>query len=191
MMLRKLVLPALMVMGVNASADESYFQDEWDAKGLIGIEVGYMGTEYQIDEGRFDINNRPIIEKKTTASASFGLKLGGESKHYRVFFEGRYWNTDEYKYAGTVGGALQYLIRVDEKFNLFLGLNAGVINVTNSEWDPYAGGDAGINIDVNERFGIEVGGRYSAVDVNSDASGKINAFYQGYVSGIFKFTTDY
>jgi len=185
-------------MGMSASADESYFQDEWDAKGLIGVEVGYMGTEYKEVRTKNgvpveDINDNPIIDKKTTSSPSIGLKLGGESKHYRAFVEGRLWTTgnDNYKTGATVGAALQYLVRLNNQFNIFLGINGGVANSLDAQWDPYAGGDVGVNIDFSETYGIEIGGRYSAVDVNSDDYGKINSFYQGYVTAIFKFTGDY
>jgi len=190
-MIRKLVLPAILVFGISANAEESYFQDEWDSKGLIGIELGYMGTNYQENTGKKDINDDPIVHKKTTSSPSIGLKLGGETKHYRCFVEGRIWSTDDYNNGAAVGGALQYLIRTNEMFNIFMGLNAGAVNVVNAEWDPYAGADAGVNIDFNENYGIEVGGRYSAVNVGSSEYGKINAFYQGYVTAIFKFTGDY
>lgn len=189
-MLRKLVLPAMLFIGMGLEANESSF-DMGDSKGLIGIELGYMGTNYQEDTGRKDINDNPIINKKTTSSPSIGLKLGGETKHYRLFLEGRIWSTDDYNNGSAVGGALQYLIPVAETANLFLGINAGAVNVVNAEWDPYAGGDAGVNINFSDSYGLEIGGRYSAVDVSSDAYGKVNALYQGYVTAIFKFSGDY
>jgi hypothetical protein len=118
------------------------------------------------------------------------LKLGAESRHYRVFVDSRYWYTDELKSAYTIGGALQYLIRPTEVFNFFLGVNAGVINtVDDPKSDTYYGLDAGINLDVAENFGIEVGARVATTDTDKEL--RAETIYQGYVSAIFKFTSDY
>lgn len=181
----------MLVMGMNASADT--FDNDFDATGLIGVEIGYMGTEYKKNTGKLDINDNPIISDETTSSPSIGLKFGGESRHYRAFIEGRIWSTgsDNYNNGASVGGALQYLIPTGDMMNIFLGLNAGVVNSLDSQWDPYAGADAGINLNFSESYGLEVGTRYSAVDVNSDDYGKINDFYQFYVTAIFKFHSDY
>ena len=178
-------------MGMSASADDSFFQEDWDAKGLIGIELGYMGTNYQEDSGKQDINDNPIINTKTTSSPSIGLKLGGESKHYRVFIEGRVWSTDEYNNGAAVGGALQYLIPVAKTVNIFMGLNGGAVNTLDAQWNPYAGADAGVNLNFSRDYGVEIGARYSATDVGSDDYGKVNAFYGAYVTAIFKFSGDY
>ncbi len=178
-------------MGMNAAADDSFFQNEGDARGLIGVEVGFMGTNFQKDSGKTDINDNPIIEDTTTSSASIGLKFGAESRHYRAFVEGRIWNTDEYNNGATVGGALQYLIPTGDKLNLFIGINGGAINVYESDWDPYLGADLGVNIDMNNDFGIEIGGRYSSVDVGSSDMNKATSFYGAYVTAIFKFSGDY
>ena len=175
----------MLVMGMNASA--APFEDTFDATGLIGIEIGYMGTGYKKETDKLN----PIISKETSSSPSVGLKLGGESKHYRAFIEGRIWNADDYDNGASVGGALQYLIPTGDMMNIFLGLNGGVVNSINSEWDPYAGADAGINLTFSESYGLEIGTRYSAVDINSDDYGKINDFYQFYVTAIFKFNGDY
>lgn len=185
------MLPAVLALGVGAVANASDIQERTDVKGLIGIEVGYMGTDFKENTGNYDINDNPIIEQKSSSSPALGLKLGAESKHYRAFVEGRIWSTDEYDNGTTFGGALQYLIPLSDIFNIFIGVNGGVINTHNSEWDMYAGGDGGVNFEVTDNFGIEVGGRYSGVNVNSDEMGKVNNFYQGYVSAIFKFTGDY
>lgn len=190
-MIRKLVLPALLVVGMNANAEESYYQNEWDSKGLIGIELGYMGTEMKYDTGSTDINGDPIFDEKTVSTGSIGLKFGAETKHYRFFLEGKYWNADEYNDALAVGGALQYLIRLDEMFNIFLGINGGTVNTTDNEWDPYGGVDAGVNLDLATNFGIELGARYDAVGSGSNEDKKLKDFYQAYISAIFKFTGDY
>ncbi len=182
----------MLVAGMSASASDDYYQDEWDAKGLIGVEVGYMGTNFQ-KKGAQNIDDSYNVDKLTTSSASLGLKLGGETKYYRFFVEGRIWNTNEYNNGATGGIALQYLIPLDgESLNAFIGVNGGFINVLDTDaWDPYLGADAGVNINMNPNFGIEVGLRYSGVDVADREYDKVNAFYQGYVTAIYKFTGDY
>jgi len=181
-MLKKIMLPALLVMGMNASADEDV------TKGLIGVEVGYIGTEY----------NAPGTggtETDSVGAPSIGLKLGAEGEFYRAFVDSRYWYTDQYHSAVTVGAALQYLIRPVKVFNIFLGINGGIINtLSNGSGDtasnPYYGVDAGVNFDIADNFGIEVGARYANVN-NSDKDYIATQFYQGYVSAIFKFTGAY
>jgi len=186
-MLRKLVLPAFLLLGMNANAaDDDFFQ----STGLIGIEAGYMGTEYQAYDGTYDVNGNKIMTQESTSSLSLGLKMGAESEFYRAFVEGRWWSTSDYNDAITIGGALQYLIPLNNKMNIFLGVNGGGLNVK-SEFDPYAGVDAGMNFDLNDNLGLEVGTRYSHVFIEDDEPEKIDHFYQLYVSVIFKFHNDY
>ncbi|RLA73109.1 MAG: hypothetical protein DRG24_01125 [Epsilonproteobacteria bacterium] len=187
-MLRKLVLPAVLLLGMNANASERE-SEYFGHTGLIGVEVGYMGTEYQSYNG-IDINNQPILEKDNKSSASLGLKMGGESEFYRVFVEGRYWSVSPYNDAFTIGGALQYLIPLNNKMNIFLGINGGAMYLDSAS-DPYAGGDAGMNFDLTETMYLEAGARYSNVFIDSDEVNKVDYFYQAYVSIIFKFTGAY
>ena len=173
-MLKKIMLPALLVMGMSASADEG------SVKGLIGVEVGSMGNEIVAEDGGKDNVN----------TASAGLKLGAESRHYRVFIDARYWYADEFYSAGSIGGAVQYLIRPAEMFNIFLGVNAGFVNtIGDTDTVPYYGMDAGFNLDMSEDFGIEAGVRAAACD-GKDYK-EATTLYQAYVSAIFKFDTDY
>jgi hypothetical protein len=177
-MLKKILLPVVMVMGINAYADEG------NDKGLIGVEVGYVGAKY---------NERGSAGTETDESntASIGLKLGAEGRHYRVFVEGRYWNDKGYDNALTIGGAFQYLIRPTETMNIFMGVNAGFINSTEkTKGEPYYGGDLGVNFDLQENLGLEVGVRYCDVDEGREDYA-IGEFWQTYVSAIFKFSSDY
>ncbi len=189
-MLRKLVLSVLLVLGTSAIAQESYFQNEYDYKGLIGLELGYMGAEIQKHHDPSTCVDPSCDTRYTSTSSnpSLGLKLGGESKHYRAFIDMRIWNDSDYDTAGTVGLALQYLIRLNNHFNFFLGVNGGGINTVSDEFDAYFGGDAGINYDINENLGLEFGLRYSDVQINDSDNLKADYFYQGYFSVIFKFT---
>ncbi|WP_345989398.1 outer membrane beta-barrel protein [Sulfurimonas sp. HSL1-2] len=177
-MLKKIMLPALLVLGMSAYAEEE------SAKGLIGVEAGYVNTKYNTE-------NTAIGETSEVGTATLGLKLGAESRHYRVFIDSSFWYTDQYKKAGKIGASLQYLVPLGDVFNIFMGLNAGVINsIGDTDVDPYYGADLGVNLNVSEDFGIELGARYCDV-ADSNAALVINDLVQGYISAIFKFTSDY
>jgi len=176
----------LLVLGINAHAAEKRSLSEGYA-GLIGIEVGYIGTEMQNSHLPGNIVSGNLLYTEKRDNASLGLKLGGESRHYRAYIDMRVWKDSDYGTSGTIGGAFQYLIPVGEKFNFFLGLNVGGINTVDSEFDLYYGGDAGINFDMTDNLGLEVGVRYSDVDVNAKDIEKADYFYQGYVAVVFKF----
>lgn len=190
-MLRKLALPAVLVMGIDAFAlDIEAMRESESTKGLIGLEVGYIGSKYQYDTGNSDIEGNHIRQKIDSNSAAFGFKLGAESEEFRIFVDTRIWNSEKYNNGWTVGAALQYLIPLDEALNAFIGVNGGGVNVKNGQWDRYIGGDAGINYHLSDSMDFELGGRYSGTDVNSETMGKITSFYNGYVSIIYKFSTD-
>lgn len=173
------MLPALLVIGMSAHAEE-----ESTTKGLIGVQLGYINTTYNV----------PAVDgggTKHVDSPSIGLKFGAEGDFYRVFIDTNYWYTDEYASAMTVGLAIQYLVRPAKFFNIFMGLNGGLVNTQgNKDTNPYYGADLGVNFDIGEKFALEIGGRACAVDSN-DKEGTIDDFYQGYVSAIFKFTPPY
>ncbi|WP_345986091.1 outer membrane beta-barrel protein [Sulfurimonas sp. HSL-1656] len=177
-MLKKIVLPALLVLGMNAYAEEDA------AKGLIGVEFGYVDTNYNTEGFSGD-------ETSEVGTGSLGLKLGAESRNYRVFIDSSFWYTDQYKKAGKIGASLQYLIPLGDAFNIFMGLNGGVINsIGDTDVDPYYGADLGVNLNLSESFGIELGARYCDVsDSNADLA--ITDMVQGYISAIFKFSSDY
>jgi hypothetical protein len=179
-MLKKIILPALLLIGINANAD--------DTKGLVGVSVGYINTTY----------NAPGTTGTQTddvGAPSIGLKLGAEGEFYRVFVDASYWHTDQYNHAGTLGAAIQYLMWPGwpkKTFNIFIGLNGGVINtIGDSDTNPYYGADLGVNLNLSDSFGIEIGGRAATVTGTADKDYYATQFYQGYVSAIFKFSEPY
>ena len=181
-MFKKIILPALLVAGMSASAAENTASE---TKGLVGIELGYINTNYTAPEpnpGDDDTDN--------VGAMSIGLKLGAEGEFYRVFVVGNYWNTSEYDHAGTLGGALQYLMHPSDTIAIFIGLNGGWINTIDTNWDPYYGADAGLIFDVSEKIDIELGARACTVD-SDDTPYYARDFVQGYASVIFKFTGAY
>ncbi|MEN8147308.1 MAG: hypothetical protein ABFR02_06795 [Campylobacterota bacterium] len=199
-MLKKVLSAAVLLAAVNASAGENYFANEWDAKGLIALE-GSGGSMNLIAKDATTIYNT-----ETVAAGSMSLKLGGESKHYRLFLAGTYYQLDDSTIitdstAYSLGLQVDYLIRAGEHFNIFMGLNGGLMH-TNFEYDilgvttydsntdAYYGGQAGVNIDIFDSLGVEFGVRGKSVATADDVYA-IDNMYEGYASIVFKFTGDY
>ncbi|MEA1920102.1 MAG: hypothetical protein U9N52_09700, partial [Campylobacterota bacterium] len=117
-----------------------------------------------------------------------------------------------FDYANSVGGSFQYLLYITRDFNLFFGINGGLMNlkvVDNSigisyEYsDPYFGGDVGFNYELHELLGLEIGARYINIDAENTqyyidtTSGDtmsrtytVEQMINVYASMIFKFYVD-
>ncbi len=205
-MLKKVLSSAILLAAVNASAGENYFDNEWDAKGLIAIE-GAGGSANLISNDTTVTPSEATTD--STSSGALSLKLGGESKHYRLFLAGTYYMLDEPKdvdeaSAASLGLQIDYLIRAGEHFNIFMGLNggymysdfkvdvAGTSDTTTSETnsDAYAGAQVGVNIDIIDSLGVELGARYKHVYSGNNVY-TIDNMYEGYAAIVFKFTGDY
>jgi hypothetical protein len=199
-MLKKIIGSAILLAGMSASASENYFANEWDAKGLLAIEVA---------GGSFDLsqkNDSAITIDESTSAGSISLKLGGETKFYRLFLSGTYYQFDApfttESTAASLGLQVDYLIRAGEHFNIFLGLNGGVIRTDfqgtdtgsgipyETNTDNYAGGQAGVNIDIVDNLGVELGVRARHV-FTADNTYSIENMYEGYGSIVYKFTGEY
>ena len=199
-MLKKIIGSAILLAGMTASASENYFANEWDAKGLIAIEVG---------GGSFDFSQKSasvITVDESKSAGSISLKLGGETKFYRLFLSGTYYQFDAplttKSTASSLGLQVDYLIRAGEHFNIFLGLNGGIISTDfqgedtgsgipyEANTDNYAGGQAGVNIDIVDNLGLELGVRAKHVFTAEDTY-SIQNMYEGYGSIVYKFTGEY
>ena len=201
-MLKKILSSVVLLAAVNASAGENYFSDEWDAKGLIAIE----GAGGSVNISGNNLAKSPVVNKdENTGFSTVALKLGGESKHYRLFVSGTYYflNAPDTSKSTAVALGLQvdYLIRAGEHFNIFLGLNGGGLysdlqsknnpsQFYQDTADGYLGAQAGFNIDIIDNLGIELGGRFKHVFAEQDIY-SINDEYEGYAALVFKFTGDY
>lgn len=201
-MMKKVLSSALLLASISASAGENYFSNEWDAKGLIAIE-GAGGSLSLKQE-----NGSTITSEDNTGAGSVALKLGGESKYYRLFLDGRYYMLDasgfESSKAASLGLQIDYLIRAGEHFNIFMGLNGGGIyskfqkdaistgtpaaQYTNK--DGYLGAQVGVNIDIIDNLGVELGLRAKHVFAAEDVLAISNS-YDGYAAIVFKFTGEY
>ena len=197
-MMKKVLSSAILLACVTASAGENYFSNEWDAKGLIAIE-GSGGSMSLVNQ-----DTTGITVDDSTGAGSVALKLGGESRYYRLFVEGRYYMLDASGYesskATSLGLQVDYLIRAGEHFNIFMGLNGGGIfsnfqkqgtpSVQYTNKDAYIGAQAGVNIDIIDNLGIELGVRTKHAFTDNNVTAITNA-YEGYVAIVFKFTGEY
>lgn len=199
-MLKKIIGSAILLAGMTASAGENYFANEWDAKGLIAIEGSGGSFNLTTKDGSV------ISTDESTGAGAVSLKLGGETKFYRLFLSGTYYmfdapDTSESK-AASLGLSIDYLIRAGEHFNIFLGLNGGGLYTDfrgdsspagtpyETNTDGYAGVQAGVNIDIVDNLGVELGARTKHVFTGNDTY-TIEDMYEGYASIVFKFTGEY
>jgi len=174
------------------SAGESY--------SLVGIEGGFSGVASEVTD---KTSNPNTYTQDKSSMGNFGLKVGAESKNYRIFLNGRYYSADaQYDSLATYGVDLQYKFNFSSAFNIFVGAGAGMANVkfnvpteafTRTISDPYYSGDIGINVHINESFDFELGGRYmslEAVNSKSNVDYTFNNIVTGYASIIYKYQLD-
>jgi len=187
--LNKVVLSALLVTS-SLMADSLF-----DVSSLIGVEGGYSSLD---------------VEKSTATTNTLkkyhmphaGIKMGAQTESYRVFLNLNYYSDGDFDYVTTYGGSLQYLINVSKYWNIFLGLNGGVMNIkylapnevkSRTLSDGYYGGDLGVNIHMGDSFDLEIGSRFMSVDASNVMSNVTYTFdnlITGYGSVIYRFKLD-
>ncbi|WP_345975199.1 hypothetical protein [Sulfurimonas sp. HSL3-7] len=195
--MKKVLGSVLLLTSVYATAGENYFQTAWDAKGLIALEGAFGTAQTKLTESSPSGGDHVILNENGTSFGG-GLKLGGESEDYRFFLSARYHDVEDYDYVSTVGLEMQYLIRAGEHFNIFLGLNGGLMSaqttIGETEYttnNPYAGADVGVNIDIVDNFGVELGIRANKSLGDQNEIGTVDYLAEGYASLVFKFTGAY
>jgi len=163
---KKILLGLLITAGL--------FAYDGTTKSLVGIETGY---------GQFDYSaaNRDNINMGRSSSSEdfgiIGLKIGAENEDFRLFLDAKYYQVSgAFDYANSIGGSLQYLLFITNDFNLFFGVNGGLMNIKvvdngigkSYEYsDPYFGGDIGFNYDITDQLGLELGARYVNIDAEN------------------------
>ena len=164
--MKKVLLALLISTGV--------FAYDGTTKSLVGIETGYGQFDYSA------ANQDNINMGRTSSSEDFGiigLKIGAENEDFRLFLDANYYQVSgAFDYANSVGGSLQYLLFITNDFNLFFGVNGGLMNIKvvdsgigkSYEYsDPYFGGDIGFNYDITDQLGLELGARYVNIDAEN------------------------
>ena len=164
-----------------------------DLTPIIGLEAGQSTLDYeQIDSGVSKLED-------TVELNHVGLKLGTETENYRVFLSTRIFDADEFDYARTYGMELQYLFNLSKSMNMFVGINAGTIDMefndeSNSNTvtldNTYYGGDIGFNFHLSDGLDFEIGGRVMSLnssETDDVAKYDFDNIVTGYASIILKF----
>ena len=173
------------------------FEHTGPSKSLVGVEAGYSSVDYEFGTTLSNSQSRDTIPMG-------GLKIGAESKNYRVFLSGRYFydSSRNYDYISAYGAEIQYKFNPTKVFDIFIGANAGIANLkwknTSETFSrtistTYFGGDLGANIHLGESVDWEIGARVMSLnDTNTinNATYRINTIVSGYTSIIFKWQMD-
>jgi len=188
----KIILSTLL-LGSVAVASSEYSVDTYS---LVGVEGGYSSFDYERTDatGNTKRTNGDLIHG--------GVKIGAQSKNYRVFLSARFFDMDDFDYARMYGIEGQYMFNFSKMANFYIGVNAGttdmkfVDSVNNQSvkvYSPYYGGDAGFNIHFGESVDWEIGARYITINYDDDKNSVKYSFdhmMMGYTSVIFKFKMD-
>ncbi|MEA1983599.1 MAG: hypothetical protein U9N39_08635 [Campylobacterota bacterium] len=189
------VLLGLVIVSSSLMSDTSIYRNE--SNSLVGIEGGIDALNYE-----YGVRTNNTINNTWLGHA--GLKIGAESKDFRVFLSGRYFydNESRHDYIMTYGAEIQYKFNISKFFNAYMGANAGIANMafrangenfTRTISDPYYGGDLGFNIHLGKQVDWELGGRVMSIQADNIREGKtyhVNQIVSAYTSIIFKWKMD-
>ena len=195
-MIKKVVQKVVLAGLVLTTPLMAEFDFNKDMYSLLAFEGGYSS---------FDVEKNDTLTPATITKYDMmhaGLKIGAQSKNYRVFLSGRYYNADNFDYATTIGAELQYMFNFSSFANFYVGVNGGIANMrfttpteTKSRTisDPYYGGDAGFNLHITKSFDFELGARVMQIQAENKigaVSFKFDNLVSGYASLIFKYKMD-
>jgi len=194
-MIKKVVQKIVLAGLVLTTPLMAEFNFNKDIYSLLAFEGGYSS---------FDVEKNDTLTPATITKYDMmhaGLKIGAQSKNYRVFLSGRYYNADDFDYATTIGAELQYMFNFSSMANFYLGLNGGIVNMRFTDGgttsrtisDPYYGGDAGFNIHLADNVDFELGARVMQIQAENKIgliSYKFDNLISGYASIIFKYKMD-
>lgn len=197
-MLKKIVVSTILFVGLSINV-QAESVDEWNnSHGLIGIEGSFGQSKSKLYETDPSTGLNRILQTKTDSTFGGGFKLGGQSENYRLFLSARYNSIPDYDYVVSYGLELQYLFPMSDTFNIFVGANTGVMSsqatVASIEYtanNPYGGADAGVNLELSEGIGFELGARIKKALASSDNEAYVDSIAEAYVSVIFKFSEGY
>lgn len=187
--IQKVLLGSLLI-GTSAMAESDPYTV--DTYSLLGFEGGLSSISYE--------RNTPYLSDNYVMPYG-GVKIGAQSRDYRVFISGRYYNETNFDYMTTVGGELQYMFNFSSAMNFFVGVNGGIANikftdssnVSRTVSDPYYGGDAGFNLHMGDAADIEFGARVMSIDAKNtkgNVTYQFNTNVSAYMSFIFKYKMD-
>ncbi|UFS63105.1 hypothetical protein LOH54_03030 [Sulfurimonas sp. HSL-3221] len=173
-MIRKIALGLLLAVGPYIMAEENSFSS------IFGVEAGYVETNYNAPGSAGTVS-------ENVSTGYVGWKLGGEEGDVRFLLDGAIWHTDDYNYAGRIGGSLQYVYRPSKTFDLFFGADFGGANsVGRTNVNLYYGAEGGLDVALSGGWWLQAGGRYGDVDEGSDDQ-CLRDFSQLFLAVIYKF----
>jgi hypothetical protein len=194
-MIKKVVQKIVLAGLVLTTPLMAEFNFNKDIYSLLAFEGGYSS---------FDVEKNDTLTPATITKYDMmhaGLKIGAQSKNYRFFLSGRYYNANDFDYATTLGAELQYIFNFSSMANFYLGLNGGIVNMRFTDGgttsrtisDPYFGGDVGFNIHLADNIDFELGARVMQIQAENKIgliSYKFDNLVSGYASLIFKYKMD-
>ncbi len=187
------VIWATLLVASSLVAESSMFDNRYS---LIGVEAGYSSLEVERND-----NSNPVYMNRHGLPHG-GLKIGAQSKSFRVFLSGRYQAGDDFDYITTYGAEIQYLLNVSTFANIYFGVGAGAVKMrfisadeiyTRTVSDSYFSGDLGTNIHLGEATDLELGVRVMSLGATNTIDNVTYTFdnmITGYASIIFKFKMD-
>jgi len=182
---------ALSLMGMPAAV----MADEYNS--LFAIEGSYSNIDVEtLGGGNVDVQSNGF--------GGIGLKLGAESKNYRIFLSGRYFDAKDFSKLNTIGAEFQYKFNFSKPVDFFIGGNIGyaymkigadpVHNLQSVDTSSlYYGADTGFNYHMSELIDLEVGARFMKLNENLTQNGvnyDFSSFVTGYASVIIKWKMD-
>lgn len=166
----------------------------YDSKpnSLIGFEIG---------SANMDVSSDDVGYNKTLGAMNYAFKVGSQTDNYRLFLSYRFYDGEDFKSLTTMGAEIQYMVDLASFMNVFIGVNAGVVdiefldagNLTRAVSQQYVGGDVGFNFHIGESFDIELGARIMSIQADHSLDSKTYTFgdiVTGYGSLIYKFQMD-
>jgi hypothetical protein len=189
--LQKAVL-ATVLASVPAMADG--YSNTTDS--LFAVEGGYSNLNVDVNRNAYSVQDENM--------GHLGLKLGAQSKNYRVFLSGRYFLAEQGNTIATGGGELQYKFNFSKPVDFFIGVNGGIAYMEIGASDdgalpsvstqaPYVGGDLGFNYHASELVDLEVGTKYMHISdtvTQGTTTYDFKNMITGYASIIIKYQLD-
>jgi len=191
--LKKVLLLTTLVTTSLYSTDYTF-----ESNSLVGIEAGFNRVSSEMTNTRNDYNSYK------DNLGSLGLKIGGQTRNYRIYLGARYFvdTNNKFDYISTYGAEGQYIFNIFSGTDFFLGVEGGIVNIkfqvkgenlSRTLSDPYFGGGVGISFDISDTSYFELGTKLlniDAVNNNNHTSYQFNNIISTYMSIVIKYQMD-
>ena len=181
--MNKFILLILLTIQTFADIDITFQESEklFEPKQIVSVEFG-MGVVQRLQADT--ISGSSSISRDNIFG---GIKLGAEDIGLRLFISYRPMIIDSI-FTHSFGLELDSLIDINNNFAFFYGLNGGGIlyeiidNNSGSDYTKdltaYYGVETGFIYKISEKHELELGGRFSITNVNSESTNKSYIFDQ-------------